>query len=108
MCNMRACAQEFGKGLERQCESCGVSARMHVLEKNVKNATDPHDRAERLGLRARARLFPPRGQKKGTTNLYLPCCFHAECQRKCHTSGVNGTAHVRPLMSCSESTHFVA
>lgn len=68
---MRACAQEFGKGLEWQRESCGVSARMHVLEKNVKNATDPHDRAERPGLRARARLFPPRGPKKRD---YKPVC----------------------------------
>lgn len=58
-CSICACAQEFGEGLERQCESCGVSVRMHVLEKNAKNSTDPHDRAEKSVLGAGARLLPP-------------------------------------------------
>lgn len=52
-----ACAQEFRKGLEWRRESCGVSVCVHVLEKNVKNS-DPHNRAERSGLGAGARLFP--------------------------------------------------
>lgn len=75
---MRPSAQEFGKGLERQCESCGVSARMQVSGKNVENATDPHDRAERPWARRLSKVISfqqTQKKEKGLQTCMCPTVF---------------------------------